>query len=141
MAAKVSGKTFKVESNALNIQSVTFNFGKDSGTLTFKNANGTYPITVGLGKWREGVTSLPGTPPNLVVTKVRNITSAPVAASGTWKDDSTFEMIWRYIESPHHDLVTCRFNDDKVSLQFRNSIVAMNPSAKDSRPELRGQLV
>ncbi|GAB3174812.1 serine hydrolase domain-containing protein [Telluribacter humicola] len=141
MAAKVSGKTFKVEDNALNIQSVTFNFGKDSGTLTFKDATGTYPITVGLGKWKEGITSLPGTPPNLVVTKVRNITSAPVAASGTWKDDNTFEMLWRYIESPHHDLVTCRFEGDTISLQFRNSIVAMNPNAKDARPELRGQLV
>ncbi|HEV7348843.1 serine hydrolase [Telluribacter sp.] len=141
VAAKVSGQTFKVADNALKVQSVAFQFGKDNCTITLKDDKDTYPITVGLGQWKEGVTSLPGTPPNLVVTPVRNILSAKVAASGTWKDENTFEMLWRYIESTHHDQVTCHFEGDKVRLRFRNSMVAMNPNAKDARPELLGQLV
>jgi CubicO group peptidase (beta-lactamase class C family) len=140
-AARKSGRTFAVADNAMNVQSVHFAFGKDRCTFTLRDSTGTYPIAVGLGSWQQGVTSLPGTPPNLAATKVRNITSAPVAASGTWTDENTFEMRWQFIESPHHDLVTCRFEGDTVRLQFRNSIVAMNPSAKDTRPELVGRVV
>ncbi|GAB2781165.1 hypothetical protein GCM10027275_25950 [Rhabdobacter roseus] len=140
LAAKVSGRTFRLEPNAMKAQSVSFQFGKDAGTFTLKDEQGTYPISCGLGQWKQGITSMPGTPPNLVVTKVKNIPSAPVAASATWHDESTLVMRWQYIESPHHDTVTCRFEGDTVRVQFTNSIVAMNPQAKDARPELVGRL-
>jgi hypothetical protein len=47
-------------------------------------------------------------------------------------------MTWRYYETPHSDTVTCRFDGDAVTLNFLNSITAMNPKAKDTRAALRG---
>jgi len=61
-----------------------------------------------------------------------------VAASGIWKDANTFEMLWRYFETPHHDTVTCRFDGDEVKISFLSSIAAMR-NAKDGRPELAGK--
>ena len=74
---------------------------------------------------------MPGTPPALTVGNLR---PCKIAASARWKDDNTFEMIWRYYETPHHDTVTCHFEGNTVTVQFLNSI----PGHAETRPVLRG---
>ena len=58
-----------------------------------------------------------------------------------WGDPNTFQMMFRYYETPHHDNVTCRFDRDTVQIAFLNSMVQMGPNPKDKRPTLRGQIV
>jgi hypothetical protein len=81
---------------------------------------------------------MPGTPPKL--TKRAGINKSKVAASGTWKDDQTFEMTWRFIETPHHDTVTCRFSGDEVKVEYLNSIAQLSPARKEERPPLIGRI-
>ena len=50
-------------------------------------------------------------------------TKHKLAASGTWKDENTFEMTWRYYETPHHHTVTCQFDDDKVKITFLEPVM------------------
>ena len=61
-----------------------------------------------------------------------------IAANGYWKDENTFEMTWRYIESAHNDVVTCHFSTEGIKVAFLNSRVKLNPNNKDLRPELKG---
>ena len=65
---------------------------------------------------------------------------AKVAASGSWVDPNTFQMRWRYYETPHHDTVTCRFGARTVEITFLSSIAQMSPTPKDSRPVLQGRM-
>lgn len=140
-AGTISGKPFALESNGMNAQNVTFRFQEDACLFTFKDDQGEYPIRCGLEKWVMGETTMPGTPPNLVTARnPRKTNLSKVAASGTWKDENTFEMTWRFHETPHHDTVTCRFDGDRMSVTFLNSMTAMNPQGKDKRPVLQGKV-
>jgi hypothetical protein len=138
IAKKISGKIFTLETNDLNAETVSFRFGKDACVCTLKDGNKDYPLGCGVGKWQLGETSMPGTPQRLTVgpTGIKS----KVAASATWKNETTLEMTWHFIETPHHDTVTCEFEDDKVTVKFLNSIPQLNPSRKEKRPVLRGHL-
>jgi hypothetical protein len=80
---------------------------------------------------------MPGTPPKITVGDLRPV---KVAARGTWQDDNTWVMTWRYYETPHHDTVTCRFDGNNVKVEFLNSISEISSSHKDSRPILSGRV-
>ncbi|MBI5818633.1 MAG: serine hydrolase [Verrucomicrobia bacterium] len=135
-AARVSGKTFKIETNDLGLTSVSFAFGKTGCAVTFKDARASYPIACGIERWQRGETALPGTPPRLIHGGASKPgTKHKLVASGTWKDENTFEMTWRYYETPHHDTVTCRFDGDKAAIEFVASI------GSKKRPVLCGKMV
>jgi CubicO group peptidase (beta-lactamase class C family) len=119
LAAKISGKTFKTENNPAGAQSVSLRFRGDVCVFTLNDAQGEYPIKCGLGKWVDGISNMPGTPPKLTVGDLR---PCKVAASGAWRDENTFAMIWRFYETPHSETVTCRFDGDKVKIEFLTSI-------------------
>jgi CubicO group peptidase (beta-lactamase class C family) len=139
-ASRVSGRAFGIKSNDLGLESGSFAFGKNGCQLTLRDARGEYPVVCGFGRWQKGETALPGTPPRLVSGGApRSGTKSKVAASGAWKDEDTFEMLWRYYETPHHDTVTCRFDGDTVTIAFMNSIAGMSPTPKDKRPVLQGR--
>lgn len=133
---RISGKSFHVATNEGCVESVSWDFRHHACTFTLKDNKGQYPIACGLGKWVYGLTSMPGTPPKLTSGDLGP--NSKVAASGAWKDDNTFEMIWRFVETPHHDTVTCRFDGDKVKIEYLNSLAAMSAARKDKRPSLEG---
>ena len=137
-ASRVSGKPFVVESNTAGVQNIAFQFAPDTCKFTLRDASSSYDITCGLEKWVRGETTMPGTPPKL--TKRVGINKSKVAASGTWKDDQTFEMTWRFIETPHHETVTCRFSGDEIKVEYLNSIAQLSPSRKEERPQLVGRI-
>jgi CubicO group peptidase (beta-lactamase class C family) len=137
-AARISGKSFQIESNTAGVRTVRFDFRRDACTFTLADANGEYPVRCGLEKWAEGQTNMPGTPPKLTVGDLR---PAKVAASGAWKDADTFVMTWRFYETPHHDTVTCHFDGDTLKVEYLNSITEMSRSRRDTRPPLIGRAV
>jgi CubicO group peptidase (beta-lactamase class C family) len=137
-SAAFTGKPFQLADNSLGLQSATFTFEKDAVLSVFKTAGDEYAITNGLGAWEHGETGLPGTPPRIIAGGAPPAgTRYKVAAAGTWKDPQTYEMVWRYYETPHHDTVTCHFDGDKVTIAFQASI----NRGKDKRPVLQGKLV
>jgi CubicO group peptidase (beta-lactamase class C family) len=129
LAAKISGKIFKTESNPKGVQSVLFQFQGDSWVFTLNDAYGEYPIRCGLGKWEEGPSIMPGLPPKITVGDLR---PCNVAASAAWRDENTLEMFWRFYETPHSERVTCRFDGDKVKVEFLSSIT--EKSSKNPEP-------
>jgi len=136
--AAISGKTFRLDGNALGLQSATFTFEKNTVLAVFQTAADAYAITNGFDAWEHGETGLPGTPPRIISGGAPPAgTRYKVAACGTWKDPQNYEMVWRYYETPHHDTVTCHFDGDKVTITFQ----ASTNRGKDKRPILQGQLV
>ena len=142
LAASISRKTFAFESNMLGAKSVSFNFREKSCVFTIRGDDGKeFSIVCGLESWTRGETNMPGTPPKLTSGGVlKNSPTSKIAASGAWNDERTFEMTWRYYETPHHDSVTCHFENDEVEVAFRNSMAKMSPQGKDYRPALRGRM-
>ena len=138
VAARISAKNFQVEPNDPGVQSLSFDFSGGSCVFKLKDGQGEHALTCGLEKWVDGRTSMPGTPPHLTVGDLGPISK--VAASGTWRDENTFEMTWRFYETPHHDTVTCRFDGDKVRVEFMNSITRISPSHEEKRPALEGRI-
>jgi hypothetical protein len=133
----ISQKPFALEENNLGLRTVTFDCEKNTILTLFKTASDEYAITNGLGAWEHGATGLPGTPPRLLAGGSPPAgTLYKVAAAGSWKDQQTFETVWRYYETPHHDTVTCHFDGDKVAIAFQSSV----GHGKDKRPVLQGQL-
>ena len=137
VALKISSKTFKIEGDA-NVQSVSFKFRGNTCTFTLRDAKGEHPITCGIEKWVDGKTDMPGTPPKLTAGALGPVSK--VLASGTWKDENTFQMTWQFYQTPHHDTVTCRFDGDKVKIEFLSSVSEKNPGHQETRPALLGQI-
>jgi CubicO group peptidase (beta-lactamase class C family) len=135
--AAVSGRRFVLERNDLGAESFSFAFRRDAAVFTLRTTGGfEHVIRCGMGKWLEGETRMPGTPTTL--TGAIPGQNSKVTAAGVWRDADTFEMTWRYFETPHHDKVTCRFDGSRARLEFLNSITAMSPSFKEKRPALAG---
>jgi len=67
-----------------------------------------------------------------------------MAAAAAWASDGTLKMKWHYFETPHHDTVTCRFDNDRVEVNFVNSVTELLGTSSgmynDTRPVLRGRL-
>jgi CubicO group peptidase (beta-lactamase class C family) len=135
LATRISGQTFKTETNSAGAQSVSLRFQGDSCAFTLNDAQGEYPIQCGLGKWVEGISNMPGIPPKITVGNLR---PCRVAASGAWRDENTFAMIWHFYETPHSDFVTCHFAGDKVKVEFLSSITRRSGPHPEPNVVLQG---
>lgn len=140
---RINGRSFELESNTLDAKRVALRFYADSCKFELTTAAGRFDIDCGIGRWTKGATSMPGTPPEiteLVGTTTVERPPAKVAAAGAWLDESTFQMQWRFYGTPHHDVVTCRFEGDRVQVEFKNSITTLSGGAHaEMRPILTGR--
>jgi hypothetical protein len=117
--ARVS-KRFQLEPNSLGVQIASFQFRDHSCVFALESENGKSPIECTADKWVDGVTDMPGTPPRfLTVSDPRPV---KVASSGVWKDGTTFQMQWRFYETPHYVTVTCRFEGDSVRIEIMDDV-------------------
>lgn len=116
--ARVTSQSFQLEKNSLGAHSISIDFRHDGAIFHLTDDAGDHPIRCGAGNWVDGITDMPGTPPKLTVGNLRPL---KIAASGAWKDADTFEMVWRYYETPHHHTVNCRFDNDNVQVELINS--------------------
>jgi hypothetical protein len=133
---------YRIAPNSLGVTQLSFSSRPDSVRLAFEADGKTHTITSGLGSWRDGETELPGTPPQWV--ELIGVDSsarhpAKVAVAGAWKDAHTFEMQWRYYETPHFDIVTVHFIERRIQVSFQNSLTRMSAALHtETRPVLEG---
>ena len=130
-------QAFALDENSLGITRLTFANTDQTVTLTAKVGDTEHRIVHGLGEWRLGDIAMPGTPTKLGAGTLATPTRK-VAASAAWTDSSTLELTWRYLEYPHRDTITCRFDADRISLNFLSSITVLGRSAP-TRPTLTGK--
>ena len=134
----ISGKTITVEPNEMKIESLSFDFRNNSCYLGIKTDTATYEIQFGNGAWKPGVTKKKG--PSLVGRAKGHFAGLPppkITSSYQWKDNNTLELRIRYIESPHTEIIICRFDDNNITVDIENSF-DRNPANK--KPPLKGKL-
>ena len=136
-ADRISGKNFHLDANSLGMKNASLAFRGDSCIFTLGGRTEAYAVHCGLRGWLDGSTTLPGVPPKLFPGNEDNARSIKVAAAGTWKDEGTFEMQWRFYETPHLNTVTCRFDGERVRIEFMNSITQVMRLAHAVHPETR----
>lgn len=134
---RISGRNFHLDANNLGVKNASLLFRGDSCAFTLGGPAGEHVVHCGLGGWLDGSTTLPGVPPKLFPGNEGNTRSIKVAAAGAWKDQGTFEMQWRFYETPHLDTVTCRFDGGRVRIEFMNSITQVMRLAHAVHPETR----
>jgi hypothetical protein len=133
---------YRIAPNSLGVTQLSFSSRPDSVRLAFDVGGKTHAIVSGLRAWRDGETELPGTPPEWV--ELIGVDSsarhpAKVAVAGAWKDAHTFEMQWRYYETPHFDIVTVHFIERRIQVSFQNSLTRMSAALHtETRPVLEG---
>ncbi|TAE56817.1 MAG: serine hydrolase, partial [Bacteroidetes bacterium] len=139
VAAAIQGKSFILQENKMGMKAVSFSFEGNSCILSLTSDTQTYRIRSGMGAWVEGKTLMPGAPPSLFTQY--NIPEKPlrVVSSAAWKDPQTLSLTCLYVETPHHDKLSCVFEGNNVKVTFLNSISAMSgPDRPDFRPVLEG---
>lgn len=135
-AAKISNKTFLLEQNEKNIQSLTFNFHNNTCDVKLQTDTAVYQVAFGAGMWQNGETTRHG--PSLTGTAKASFVGLPplkVAATYNWKDDHTLELILRYIESPHTEKMICHFDGNNISIDIENSF-----DYRNKKTTLKGKL-
>jgi hypothetical protein len=101
LADRISGKRYLMDDNEDHVQAVSFSFEKDACIFTLWGQRGEHRIHCGAEQWHEQDTTVRGN-------------SLLVAASGTWSNEHTYIMTWRFVETPYYDTVTCYFEGDKL---------------------------
>jgi CubicO group peptidase (beta-lactamase class C family) len=140
-AVRIAGRQFVLRPNSLGARSVSLGFARSSCEFALRTGE-RHAVNCGLGRWLDGVTTMPGTPPEIPLGRTSQpVMPLQVAAAGAWNDDNTLEMQWRYHETPHYDRVICRIEGDRIRITFSNSLTAMNSEAHpELRPVLEGRM-
>ena len=133
----MSGKTYKLEDNALQAQRISFTFENDACLFTLQAGGETHRIPCGIGHWEEGEHPLPNASTG---NWLRKPSSSKIASSGTWTEDNTFVMTWQLVETPFRDTVTSHFEGDEVRVAFSRHVGGA-ASGQDTRPVLHGQMI
>jgi CubicO group peptidase (beta-lactamase class C family) len=124
-AERVSGKTYRVETNDEKIQSVTLTFDGIRCRLTLRDEKGERTLTSRNDAWVKGTTLMADNrPPGKVATR------------GAWTNEDTYVMKLCFYESPFVQTFTCQFEGDKLTLS-RKMNVSFGPT---DLPKLTGRL-
>ena len=138
VASQISGKTYAITDNTLHVKDASLTFGKDGCIFKLQDDKGSHQVLCGVNRWVDSTTTFAVAPLMLTPTVVPGGETRKVAGSGSWQDANTFVMIWRFIETAHYDLVTCRFSSEGVQVEFQSSLSILNKN-KDKRPVLEGK--
>ncbi len=123
LATTISGKQYVFEQNSKHLKSIAFNFKNDVGHIDLNTDTSAYSFDFASGKWQAGTTNKPG--PSLTGLAIENrsmLYPAKTEGSYTWKDDSTLQLMLRYIESPHTEYINCHFNNNALELSDEGSL-------------------
>jgi hypothetical protein len=121
-SSQISGKTYAFETNDKHLQSMSFQLKENVCQVAMKIDTATYNFSLGSGKWIEGTTLMLG--PSLFLQAKAHYAGFPadkVVGSYGWKDQNTLELLIRYIETPHTETINCKFDKNKITVEFAYS--------------------
>jgi hypothetical protein len=120
--SEISSKMFKISSNTLGVQNLSFQFNDEVCDVFMRTEKGSFRLSFGAGQWLQGETAKLG--PSLVGAAKNHFIGLPpskIAGSYTWVNDTTLELTLRYIDSPHTEFYTCHFDKNEVSIDYQIS--------------------
>lgn len=119
LAAQVSSQWYAFDGSRKPWQALTFDFREGQTLCTVRDQSGEHQVVCCHGAWVKGITTWdpmrsPGAP--------RGAAQWPVAASGAWIADGTYEMKLVYHTTPFCFTLTCKFGHDKLRLKSRLNV-------------------
>ena len=122
ITSQVSGRTYAVDANERNIETITMNFDELGCTLNIKTPKIDETMRYSSGEWTQGQTSLFDDrrfsgPQNMMV-------------SGAWTADDTYTTIVRLVETPFYLTTTYRFAGDDLDI-----VAKVNVGFGDNEPQ------
>jgi CubicO group peptidase (beta-lactamase class C family) len=123
MSSKISGKTITFAENQRLIKSMSLQFGEGLCLLNIKTDTATYDLSFGSGIWQPGETTMHG--PSIFARAKNNLNGFPpfkIVGAYSWNDDQSLELTLRYIDSLHTLRIIFHFDNEKVVVDFRESI-------------------
>jgi CubicO group peptidase (beta-lactamase class C family) len=133
------GKTYLVDPNENQVDEVRFLQNGNTMEFHFRNHLGTFSLTAGIRAWRKGETNMPGSPPDLFPIPYERLSVSKISAIAAWQDDRTLLFRVQYIETAHHDTITCTFGEDSVTVDFLSSLARMMGRDAEKRVALTGR--
>lgn len=122
LISNISEKSYAMQQNEKGIREMSFSFDNEVCTMKVKTDTSSHEIKLGQVRWIEGETTMRG--PSLVAGAANNHVGLPpfkIAGEYNWRNDDRLEIVLRYIESPHTETITCRFDNNKLAVEIRDS--------------------
>ena len=104
-------QVYRVEPNALGVSSLQLTLNERECTLLLVDEEGGHEVVMGIDRWLEGETRVPGQS----LHHGYDMRPARVVAGARWLDRETLEMTWIFVETAFRDTVICRFSGDQLS--------------------------
>lgn len=129
----LSGKSFEIAPNAKQIKNISFQFKADTCVALIKTDTASYKLNFGRGTWINGETMKTG--PYFMANLI-GLLPFKVAGSFSWKEGNVLELVLRYIETPHTETFSCRFDENRVSVDIKNSNQSNNNLVLEGKVEI-----
>lgn len=106
VAAQVSGKTYRLPENPLQLEELTAKFEPQGASLVFRVKGKDYLLGAKASAWTK-TESFP-----------QNNSLAPVAATGAWTSDDTYTLKTYYYQSPFITVAKLRFANGELNGEY-----------------------
>ncbi|NJK96774.1 MAG: serine hydrolase [Bacteroidales bacterium] len=119
----IEAKKYAFSNESVNFDTISFSFGNNLCELTLMNDTSVYKHKFASGKWNTEETDRPG--PSLLSGAIAANAGLPpfkTAGNYQWVDSSTLELKLRYIESPHAEIMLCKFSGDSLQMEIMRSL-------------------
>jgi CubicO group peptidase (beta-lactamase class C family) len=116
----VTDRTYEVDANALNLETIALNFSRSGCMISFKRPGGEDTLFCDYGEWRQGQTNLFNGP-------WLSDDPVPVVTSGGWASKDCFTMVVRLLETPFFYSLAYHFIDDEMLLEIRVNVTLEVP--------------
>ncbi len=123
IAAKQSGRVYKLTVNKLNLKTLALNFTKSGSTVTMKRGRIEETIRCGYGTWQADQTRLLNQP--------HETKPIPVVTSGAWTAKDTFTMVIRAHQTPFFQTFVCKFGGEQLTVETRVNVAFEPPPNAD----------
>ena len=109
VASRVVGRTYAVDVNDLQIETIALQGTESGWTVRIKMAAGEEAISCGHDAWQPGQTSL--------FNDFWVVGPTPVVASGAWTTEEDFTMVVRLYETPFFHTLVCHFIGEELLIE------------------------
>jgi hypothetical protein len=105
-----SGKPYQLETNHLKFETVAIKFNDRRSTLIVRDERGEHPIQAGFRTWLKDTTDL------------RGYDGEPVAATGAWIAEDTYEIRVCYYHSQFCPVFRLHYVDGELKLEVEPNV-------------------
>jgi CubicO group peptidase (beta-lactamase class C family) len=109
-AEQRSEKTYQLESNDLELESVAIKFGAECSTVTVRDASGEHSMQIGRRTWLKGTTD------------ARGHGDEPIAAGGAWTAEDTYEARVCYYEAVFCPVFRFQYTSGELRLEVEPNV-------------------